>query len=65
MQVHVGHGFLLSQFLSPLFSHSIDQYGDAIATRCKVIVDIIKNICLAVGYLSSLTYRLVAATFFR
>jgi 2,4-dienoyl-CoA reductase-like NADH-dependent reductase (Old Yellow Enzyme family) len=30
VQIHTGHGFLLSQFLSPLFNHRQDQYGGSI-----------------------------------
>ena len=49
IQIHAGHGFLLSQFLSPLFNHRQDQYGGEIASRCKIIIDIINKVRSVVG----------------
>jgi 2,4-dienoyl-CoA reductase-like NADH-dependent reductase (Old Yellow Enzyme family) len=50
VQIHAGHGFLLSQFLSPLFNCRQDQYGGAIEMRCQIIVEIIAKIRRAVGH---------------
>jgi len=49
IQIHAGHGFLLSQFLSPLFNHRQDKYGGSIVARCKIIVEIIDKVRDAVG----------------
>lgn len=49
VQIHAGHGFLLSQFLSPLFNHRKDQYGGSIEARCRIIVQIIDKVRCAVG----------------
>lgn len=49
VQIHAGHGFLLSQFLSPLFNHRQDKYGGSIAARCRIIVEIIDKVRDAVG----------------
>lgn len=49
VEVHAGHGFLLSQFLSPLFNRRRDGYGGPIEGRCRVIVAIIREIRAAVG----------------
>tara|TARA_R110001592_G_scaffold55697_1_gene170054 strand:- start:312 stop:1511 length:1200 start_codon:yes stop_codon:yes gene_type:complete len=49
VQIHAGHGFLLSQFLSPLFNRREDQYGGSIEARCKIIVDIIGKVRSIVG----------------
>jgi 2,4-dienoyl-CoA reductase-like NADH-dependent reductase (Old Yellow Enzyme family) len=49
VQIHAGHGFLLSQFLSPLFNHRQDQYGGSIEARCRIIVEIIAKVRSAVG----------------
>lgn len=49
VQIHAGHGFLLSQFLSPLFNRRTDQYGGAIEARSKIIVTIIEKVRNVVG----------------
>ncbi|CAK2460036.1 2,4-dienoyl-CoA reductase-like NADH-dependent reductase (Old Yellow Enzyme family) [Vibrio crassostreae] len=49
VQIHAGHGFLLSQFLSPLFNHRQDQYGGSIESRSKIIMEIIEKVRCAVG----------------
>jgi len=49
IEVHAGHGFLLSQFLSPLFNHRTDRYGGSIEARCQVILDIVRQIRAEVG----------------
>ena len=49
VQIHAGHGFLLSQFLSPLFNRRIDQYGGSIEARSRIIVEIINKVRLTVG----------------
>lgn len=49
VQIHAGHGFLLSQFLSPLFNHRSDAYGGSIEARCRLVIDIISQVRSAVG----------------
>lgn len=49
VQIHAGHGFLLSQFLSPLFNHRTDRWGGDIAARCRIVVEIIAAVRRAVG----------------
>ena len=46
---HAGHGFLLSQFLSPLFNHRKDGYGGSIEARSRIVVEIISKVRRAVG----------------
>lgn len=47
--IHAGHGFLLSQFLSPLFNHRNDGYGGTIEARCRIVIEVIEEVRLAVG----------------
>jgi len=49
VEIHAGHGFLLSQFLSPLFNRRTDGYGGSIEARCRIIVDIVRAIRAVVG----------------
>ncbi len=50
VQIHAGHGFLLSQFLSPLFNRRNDQYGGSIEARCQILIEIIDKVRRAVGH---------------
>jgi 2,4-dienoyl-CoA reductase-like NADH-dependent reductase (Old Yellow Enzyme family) len=47
--VHAGHGFLLSQFLSPLFNRRDDGYGGSIEARCRIVLEVIDAVRRAVG----------------
>lgn len=49
VMIHAGHGFLLSQFLSPLFNHRTDAYGGSVENRFRVIGDVIVAIRQVVG----------------
>lgn len=49
VHIHAGHGFLLSQFLSPLFNHRKDGYGGSIEARSRIVVEIINSVRAAVG----------------
>jgi len=49
VHIHAGHGFLLSQFLSPLFNHRNDDYGGSIEARSRIILEVISEVRRAVG----------------
>lgn len=49
VQIHAGHGFLFSQFLSPLFNKRTDDYGGSITGRFHVIAEVIDAVRQAVG----------------
>lgn len=49
VHIHAGHGFLLSQFLSPLFNRREDGYGGSIEARCRIVLEVIDKIRRAVG----------------
>ena len=49
VQIHAAHGFLLSQFLSPLFNRRSDVFGGSAAARSRIIIDIIESTRQAVG----------------
>ena len=49
-QIHLAHGFLLTQFLSPLFNKRKDAYGgDDIAKRARIIFEILEETRYRVG----------------
>ena len=49
VQIHAGHGFLLSQFLSPLFNRRTDHYGGSIEARCRLLLAIVREVRAEVG----------------
>ena len=49
VQVHAAHGFLLSQFLSPLFNKRDDDFGGTIEARMRLLLDVIDAVRAAVG----------------
>lgn len=49
VQIHAAHGFLLSQFLSPLFNHRSDGYGGSIEARCRIVLEVINEVRRVVG----------------
>lgn len=44
IQLHGAHGYLLSQFLSPYFNQREDKYGGNTENRCRLILEIAKEI---------------------
>lgn len=49
VQIHAAHGFLLSQFLSPLFNRRSDEYGGPIENRMRLLLEVIAAVRKAVG----------------
>jgi 2,4-dienoyl-CoA reductase-like NADH-dependent reductase (Old Yellow Enzyme family) len=44
VQVHAAHGYLLSQFLSPLSNRRKDRWGGAIENRARLLLEVVKAI---------------------
>lgn len=49
VQVHAAHGFLLNQFLSPLFNRRCDEYGGSVENRMRLLLEVIDAVRAAVG----------------
>lgn len=49
VEVHVGHGYLLSQFLSPLLNRRRDDYGGALENRLRFPLRIVSAVVQAIG----------------
>ncbi|WP_420406648.1 oxidoreductase [Hoeflea sp.] len=49
VQVHAAHGFLLSQFLSPLFNRRSDRWGGSLGNRARLLIETIGAVRAAVG----------------
>ncbi|MFK7994848.1 MAG: hypothetical protein AB8B87_11965 [Granulosicoccus sp.] len=41
VQIHAAHGFLLSQFLSPLFNKREDAYGGSTSARMRLLIEVV------------------------
>ena len=49
VQIHAAHGYLLSQFLSPIYNHRTDAYGGGVRNRSKALMAVLKAVRKAVG----------------
>ena len=49
VELHAAHGFLLNQFLSPLFNKRTDAYGGALQNRMRLLLEVIGAVRKAVG----------------
>ena len=49
VEIHAAHGFLLSQFLSPLFNRRGDRYGGPIQARMRIVLEVVAAVRAAVG----------------
>ena len=49
VMVHGGHGWLINQFLSPLFNFRTDEYGGSFENRVRLAQEILKSVREAVG----------------
>lgn len=49
VEIHAGHGYLLSQFLSPYYNKRTDEYGGSVENRGRIIFEIYKGMREKVG----------------
>ncbi len=49
VEIHAAHGFLLSQFLSPLFNQRQDEYGGGLDNRMRLLLEVIAEVRSAAG----------------
>lgn len=49
VQLHGAHGYLISQFLSPLTNQRKDTYGGNLENRCRFLFQVYDLVCRAVG----------------
>jgi 2,4-dienoyl-CoA reductase-like NADH-dependent reductase (Old Yellow Enzyme family)/NADPH-dependent 2,4-dienoyl-CoA reductase/sulfur reductase-like enzyme len=49
VEIHAGHGYLISAFLAPYFNRRTDRYGGGIENRARFLYEILRAVKAAVG----------------
>lgn len=63
LMIHGGHGWLINQFLSPMFNHRTDEYGGSLENRCRFAIEVLQAVREAVGPGFPIEFRLSGAEF--
>jgi len=65
VEVHAAHGYLLSQFLSPLTNRREDRWGGSLENRARLLLDVVRDIRSAVAPGFAVAVKLNSADFQR
>lgn len=65
VEVHAAHGYLLSQFLSPLSNQRTDEWGSSLANRANLLLDSVRAIRATVAPGLAVAVKLNSADFQR
>jgi 2,4-dienoyl-CoA reductase-like NADH-dependent reductase (Old Yellow Enzyme family) len=65
VELHAAHGYLLSQFLSPLVNQRKDQWGGTLENRARFLLDVVRAIRGAVDPSFAVAVKLNSADFQR
>ena len=49
VEIHMGHGYLLAQFITPLYNTRSDEFGGSIEARMKFPAEVLSKVLDAVG----------------
>ena len=49
VEIHAGHGYLISAFLTPLFNRRTDAYGGSFENRSRFLLEVLRAVRQAVG----------------
>jgi 2,4-dienoyl-CoA reductase-like NADH-dependent reductase (Old Yellow Enzyme family) len=65
VEIHAAHGYLLSQFLSPLSNQRTDGWGGSLENRARLLVEIVRGVRAAVAPGFAVAVKLNSADFQR
>ena len=65
VEVHAAHGYLLSQFLSPLVNQRTDEWGGGLENRARLLLDAVRAIREAASSSFAVAVKLNSADFQR
>ncbi|MFF7097323.1 NADH:flavin oxidoreductase/NADH oxidase family protein [Streptomyces rubradiris] len=65
VEIHAAHGYLLSQFLSPLVNKRTDQWGGSLENRARMLLDIVRAVRACVSPSFAVAVKLNSADFQR
>ncbi len=58
LMIHGGHGWLINQFLSPMFNKRDDAYGSCLENRCRLAIEVLQAVREAVGPFFPIEFRM-------
>lgn len=65
VEIHAAHGYLISQFLSPLSNQRTDQWGGSLENRARLLLAIVRAVRAAVSPQFAVAVKLNSADFQR
>jgi 2,4-dienoyl-CoA reductase-like NADH-dependent reductase (Old Yellow Enzyme family) len=65
VEIHAAHGYLLSQFLSPLVNHREDAWGGDLEHRARLLLDVVRRVRSTVSEGFAVAVKLNSADFQR
>ncbi|MFE1437460.1 NADH:flavin oxidoreductase/NADH oxidase family protein [Streptomyces sp. NPDC058739] len=65
VEIHAAHGYLLSQFLSPLVNKRTDAWGGSLENRARMLLDVVRAVRAAVSPSFAVAVKLNSADFQR
>lgn len=63
VEIHAGHSYLISQFLSPIYNHRTDEFGGSVENRARFARMVMKEVRSQVGPFFPIFLRISADEF--
>lgn len=63
VQIHAAHGYLLSQFLSPVTNKRTDRWGGSLENRARLLLEVVRGVRANVGPEYPISVKLNSADF--